>query len=165
MPVTKEQVNDTLPKRFKGLKFGIQSNQDIANQAVVEISNRLLYDIENERAAYRHGPLDPQLGISNKTSRCQTCNELLHKCTGHFGYVKLPLPVFHAGYLRFIMSTLQEICKVYLSTPMRTSPCVHAIDTPRIVDVFSSKRMSDSLSSRNCDDPISTICAEIEFAR
>jgi DNA-directed RNA polymerase beta' subunit len=162
MPVTKEQVNDTLPKRFKGLKFGIQSNQDIANQAVVEISNRLLYDIENERAAYRHGPLDPQLGISNKTSRCQTCNELLHKCTGHFGYVKLPLPVFHAGYLRFIMSTLQEICKVYLVLPILS---VHVIDYRRIVDVFYFKRMSDSRFSRNCDGPISTICAEIESVR
>ncbi|KAF4974565.1 hypothetical protein FZEAL_8537 [Fusarium zealandicum] len=57
----KQQLVDKLPKRFAGIKFGIQSNQDIANQAVVEVSNRLLYDIENNRAPYRHGPLDPQL--------------------------------------------------------------------------------------------------------
>jgi len=38
-----------------------RSNQDIANQAVLEVSDRLLYDIENNRAPYRHGPLDPRL--------------------------------------------------------------------------------------------------------
>lgn len=38
-----------------------RSNQDISNQAVTEISNRLLYDIENNRAPYKNGPLDIQL--------------------------------------------------------------------------------------------------------
>jgi DNA-directed RNA polymerase III subunit RPC1 len=64
----KQQLVDKLPKRFKGLKFGIQSNQDIANQAVLEVSDRLLYDIENNRAPYRHGPLDSRL-VSDS---CQT---------------------------------------------------------------------------------------------
>ncbi|KAF5723694.1 DNA-directed RNA polymerase III subunit RPC1 [Fusarium mundagurra] len=57
----KQQLVDRLPKRISSIKFGIQSNQDIANQAVVEISDRLLYDIENNRAPYRHGPLDSRL--------------------------------------------------------------------------------------------------------
>ncbi|GAO15382.1 hypothetical protein UVI_02010460 [Ustilaginoidea virens] len=57
----KQQLVDQLPKRFNGIKFGIQSNQNIANQAVVEVSDRLLYDIENNRAPYRNGPLDPRL--------------------------------------------------------------------------------------------------------
>ncbi|KAK7398588.1 DNA-directed RNA polymerase III subunit C1 (rpo31) [Neonectria punicea] len=108
---TKQQLVDKLPKRFSGIKFGIQSNQDIANQAVVEVSNRLLYDIDNNRAPYHYGPLDPQLGTSSKLGRCATCHEALQNCNGHFGYVKLPLPAFHVGYLRFIMSILQEICK------------------------------------------------------
>lgn len=30
---------------------------------------------------------------------------------GHFGHVRLPLPVFHIGYLKYIQSTLQNICK------------------------------------------------------
>lgn len=76
----KQQCVDKLPKRFRGIKFGIQSvhrpsasciaaadslparsNQDIANQAVLEVSNRLLYDIEKNRAPHPHGPLDPRL--------------------------------------------------------------------------------------------------------
>lgn len=43
---------------------------------------------------------------------CATCQDVLANCTGHFGYVRLPLPAFHVGYLRFIISILQEICKV-----------------------------------------------------
>ncbi|KAK2738077.1 DNA-directed RNA polymerase iii largest [Colletotrichum kahawae] len=107
----KSQLVDKLPKRFKGIKFGIQSNQDIANQAVLEVSDRLLYDIEKNRAPYQHGPLDPRLGTSSKTGKCATCQESLQNCTGHFGHVRLPLPAFHIGYLRFVMMILQDICK------------------------------------------------------
>ncbi|CAM1500867.1 Fc.00g100290.m01.CDS01 [Cosmosporella sp. VM-42] len=121
----KQQVADKLPKRFRGIKFGIQSNQDIANQAVLEVSDRLLYDIENNRAPYRHGPLDSRLGTSSKIGKCSTCQESLKDCNGHFGHVRLPLPAFHVGYLRFIMSILQEICKdcarVLLEEPDRQS--------------------------------------------
>ncbi|KAM4065931.1 RNA polymerase rpb1 [Hirsutella rhossiliensis] len=121
----KQQLVDKLPKRFRGIKFGIQSNQDIANQAVLEVSDRLLYDIENNRAPYRHGPLDPRLGTSSKSGKCATCLDALQDCTGHFGHVRLPLPAFHIGYLRFVMSILQEICKdcgrVLLEEPDRRS--------------------------------------------
>ncbi|CAI4212150.1 unnamed protein product [Parascedosporium putredinis] len=119
----KAQLVDKLPKRFRELKFGVQSNQDIANQTVLEVSDRLLYDIENNRAPYSHGPLDPRLGTSSRSSNCRTCNEALQNCTGHFGHVRLPLPVFHIGYFRFTIAMLQNICKdcaqVLLTEPDR----------------------------------------------
>ncbi|KAL1838513.1 hypothetical protein VTK73DRAFT_4303 [Phialemonium thermophilum] len=119
----KQQLVDQLPKRFKGLKFGIQSNQDIVNQAVLEVSDRMLYDIENNRAPYRHGPLDPRLGTSSKTGLCATCLQPLQDCVGHFGHVRLPLPAFHIGYLRYVVMVLQNICKdcarVLLTEPER----------------------------------------------
>ncbi|CAK7208262.1 DNA-directed RNA polymerase III subunit C1 (rpo31) [Sporothrix bragantina] len=121
----KEQMVDQLPKRFKGIKFGIQSNQDIVNQAVLEVSDQMLYDIENNRAPYKHGPLDPRLGTSSKIGKCATCMQPLQLCTGHFGHIRLPLPVFHIGYLRFIQMILQNICKdcghVLLAEPDRRS--------------------------------------------
>lgn len=43
------------------IQMNVRSNQDITNQAVLEVSDRLLYDIENNRAPYNHGPLDPRL--------------------------------------------------------------------------------------------------------
>ena len=38
-----------------------RSNQDIANQAVLEVSDRMLYDVENLRKPVPHGPLDTRL--------------------------------------------------------------------------------------------------------
>ncbi len=95
----------------------------------------MLYDVVNERTPFSHGPLDPRLvsllvaayaqrcrvlwliifsiqGTSSKISNCATCQQPLQFCTGHFGHVRLPLPAFHIGYLRFIMTILQNICKV-----------------------------------------------------
>ncbi|KAK3350192.1 hypothetical protein B0T25DRAFT_261974 [Lasiosphaeria hispida] len=110
-PPVKEQLVDQLPKRFKALKFGIQSHQDIVNQGVLEVSDNLLYDVENGRKPFPHGPLDPRLGTSSKTGTCETCYLSLQNCMGHFGHVRLPLPVFHIGYLKYIQATLQNICK------------------------------------------------------
>ena len=35
----------------------------------------------------------------------------LSDCAGHFGYIQLELPVFHAGYFRHTLTILQCICK------------------------------------------------------
>ncbi|KAK4214684.1 DNA-directed RNA polymerase III subunit RPC1 [Rhypophila decipiens] len=110
LPV-KRQLVDHVPKRFKALKFGIQSPQDIVNQGVLQVSTNNLYDLSNGRRPLPHGLLDPRLGTSSKTGACDTCQLPLANCPGHFGYVKLPLPVFHIGYLKYIQATLQNICK------------------------------------------------------
>ncbi|KAI1179141.1 DNA-directed RNA polymerase III subunit RPC1 [Nemania sp. FL0916] len=107
----KHQVVDKLPKRFKNLKFGVQSNQDIVNQGVLEVSDRSMYDIDKGREPTQNGVLDKRLGTSSKTGICTTCNERLADCIGHFGYVRLPLPAFHIGYIKFTISILQNICK------------------------------------------------------
>ncbi|RYP72490.1 hypothetical protein DL771_004130 [Monosporascus sp. 5C6A] len=119
----KRQVVDKLPKKFKQIKFGIQSNQDIVNQGVIEVSDRSMYDIERGREPTQNGVLDKRLGISGKTAHCATCDLRLQDCTGHFGHVRLPLPAFHIGYIKFTISILQSICKdcsrVLLTEPER----------------------------------------------
>ena len=52
-----------------------------------------------------------RLGVSDKVSTCATCELKLADCAGHFGYIKLSLPVFHIGYLKHTLSLLQCICK------------------------------------------------------
>jgi hypothetical protein len=53
----------------------------------------------------------PPQGISNKMAICETCNMKLADCAGHFGYIKLELPVFHIGYFKNTLQVLQCICK------------------------------------------------------
>ncbi|KAK7517511.1 hypothetical protein IWZ03DRAFT_173824 [Phyllosticta citriasiana] len=122
----KEQVVDRVPKRITELQFGILSNQDIVNQAVIEISDRHIYDAGSQgptRNVTKHGPLDGRLGISAKSAICETCGEDLKSCNGHFGHIKLALPAFHIGYLKMIIEVLHSICKecsnILLDEPAR----------------------------------------------
>lgn len=94
------------------------SSQDIVNQGVVQVCDRALYDLARERAPAANGPLDPLMGISGKVGYCQTCGEPMQKCNGHFGYVKLALPALHIGYLKKVITVLQNICKVHI-VPIR----------------------------------------------
>ncbi|KAF2138602.1 uncharacterized protein K452DRAFT_290746 [Aplosporella prunicola CBS 121167] len=110
----KEQVVDRVPKRITELQFGILSNQDIVNQAVIEVSDRHVYDAVSTgptRNVTKHGPMDGRMGISSKNANCDTCGEDLKACNGHFGHVKLALPAFHIGYLKMILEVLHNICK------------------------------------------------------
>lgn len=43
---------------------------------------------------------------------CTTCGQDLTDCPGHFGYIRLALPIFHVGYFNEIINILQCICKV-----------------------------------------------------
>ena len=74
--------------------------------------DRDLYSATKDRAPAINGPLDTRLGISGKNGICDTCGEALVQCNGHFGYIKLALPVFHIGYVKMIIGLLQRICKV-----------------------------------------------------
>ena len=40
-----------------------------------------------------NGVLDRRLGISDKHNSCETCGMRMQDCPGHFGYIRLELPV------------------------------------------------------------------------
>lgn len=51
-------------------------------------------------------------GPNEKGGTCPTCHQDHTHCVGHYGYIKLALPVFHIGYFRPTINMLQCICKV-----------------------------------------------------
>ncbi|CAE8601876.1 unnamed protein product [Polarella glacialis] len=51
------------------------------------------------------------MGPGNKSDVCGTCGKKLEDCVGHFGNVRLALPVYHAGFLRQTYQLLQCLCK------------------------------------------------------
>ena len=75
-----------------------------------QVSSRELFTMPARTPAHG-GCLDARLGVSDKISTCKTCHSKLVDCAGHFGYVKLALPVFHIGYMRHTLQILQCICK------------------------------------------------------
>ena len=42
---------------------------------------------------------------------CKTCGEQYDGCSGHFGHIRLALPLFHYGYFKLTIAILQMICK------------------------------------------------------
>lgn len=113
----KRQFQDNNPKRIKALKFGLLSSADILSQSVAWLTDRNLYDTyaplgpRNARTVVKNGPLDLRLGTSNNSVKCETCDQQLKNCNGHFGHVKLALPVFHVGFMKNIVEILHCICK------------------------------------------------------
>ena len=97
------------------------------NLGVLEVCDRELYDADKNRAAKDNGPLDGHMGISGKTGYCETCEQNLEACSGHFGHVRLALPVFHIGYFKMIITILQEICKVRVVSPQAFKDTVHTV--------------------------------------
>ncbi|ORY11690.1 DNA-directed RNA polymerase III subunit RPC1 [Clohesyomyces aquaticus] len=111
----KAQVVDTVPKKIKHVQFGIFSHQELVKQAVLEVSDRNVYDVGStgaNRILTANGPMDELMGISKGGSdKCKTCRADLKTCNGHFGHIKLALPAFHVGFLRMIIEVLHCICK------------------------------------------------------
>ncbi|KAL6450160.1 RPC1 DNA-directed RNA polymerase III subunit RPC1 [Candida maltosa Xu316] len=101
----KEVVVDIAPKCIKGLEFGALSAKDIISQSEVEIQT------QKGRVPKQYGALDTKMGISSNSQECSTCHGNLASCHGHFGHIRLALPVFHVGYFKNIISILQCVCK------------------------------------------------------
>jgi len=78
---------------------------------MVQVEYRNLYNPESNEP-FKNGPLDREMGVSEKNGTCGTCDKGLAECPGHFGNLRLELPVFHIGYFKHTLNILQMICKV-----------------------------------------------------
>ncbi|CDS14109.1 Putative DNA-directed RNA polymerase [Lichtheimia ramosa] len=98
------------------------SPQNMVKIGELEVTQRDLYQPES-RTPVKGGVLDLRMGTSNKQSTCETCGKGMQDCAGHWGYMKLVLPIFHIGYFRATINILQDICKtcsrVMLEEPER----------------------------------------------
>lgn len=115
----KELVEDKEPpQKIDCIDFSICSGEEIVRNAVMEVTRDDMYTTvpsapgqPSIREAATGGPLDRRMGTTNKDSKCKTCDEFLTECSGHFGHLRLTLPVFHQGYFKAIIACLASICK------------------------------------------------------
>ncbi|PKI83673.1 hypothetical protein MVES_002587 [Malassezia vespertilionis] len=106
----KELVMQDAPKKIKNIQFGVMSQAEIMNLAELEVVTRDIYDLPNRQPRVG-GVLDRRMGVSDKVSTCETCGLHMADCVGHYGYIKLVLPVFHIGFFKHVISILQMVCK------------------------------------------------------
>ena len=97
-------------KKIDRIKFMLLSDSNINNLALTEIKHKTIHDIET-RKPFSGGPLDLKLGVSTTETKCETCNQGLQDCPGHWGKISLILPVFHIALFKEIINILNSICK------------------------------------------------------
>ena len=98
------------PTKIDRIRFGMLSGADMERMSVLKVTSKELYKMSTTEPA-PNGCLDPRLGVSSKSEVCATCGNRLAECVGHFGHIKLALPVFHIGYIASTLLVLQCICK------------------------------------------------------
>ena len=92
------------------IQFSLLRPQDLHRGSTVAISEHRLHK-DDGLTPFNGGPKDIRMGTSESVHNCETCKKSLFDCPGHFGFVKLALPVFHVGYFKHTMAVLQAVCK------------------------------------------------------
>jgi len=146
----KEGIN-----QIKEIQFGVFSPSDIAKLSTIECVNPSLYDKRGMPIPY--SAIDPCLGVNQKDRDCPTCKKNIENCPGHFGYVRLNLPIFHIGFFKKIIEILRCICKncsrVLLSEEEKNN----------IRLKFSKLKKISSSRMKNIIGEITKLCAKVKI--
>jgi DNA-directed RNA polymerase beta' subunit len=96
------QMNNPI-RELTSIEFGILSPEEIISQSCFEVTNakRINDNLYNSC-------LDPRSGSLSKL--CETCNQDVWNCPGHFGHIKLNTPIFHPLFLSYIVTLLKVFC-------------------------------------------------------
>lgn len=55
--------------------------------------------------------VNPFLGLPLESGKCESCGTAEHgKCEGHFGYIQLPIPVYHPSHVSELKHILSLVC-------------------------------------------------------
>ncbi|KAL1914514.1 DNA-directed RNA polymerase II subunit RPB1 [Calcarisporiella thermophila] len=94
--------------RVTGVQFGILSPEEIKAMGYVKVEHPEILDEAGQPK--RGGLFDPRLGTIDRHRYCETCDQKMAECPGHFGYIELAKPVFHIGFLNKVKKILECVC-------------------------------------------------------
>jgi DNA-directed RNA polymerase III subunit RPC1 len=135
MPKEQYREADAI-KTISHVSFSLDSAEQMQQSSHLHVKVKSLYNQDQKRTPLANGVLDLKLGVSQKGTICETCNQGLNECVGHFGYLDLALPVFHIGHFRATVTILQTTCKT----------CSRVMLKDEDAKVFSKKLMNPNLS-------------------
>jgi DNA-directed RNA polymerase II subunit RPB1 len=107
MSIYKELSYDHEIDPIKGIRFAILSPDEILRSSVAEIYKTDTYvGIE----PVINGLFDPRMGILDHSKVCQTCEQKMVFCPGHFGHIQLAKPVFYIQFFDVVKKILKCVC-------------------------------------------------------
>ncbi|KPI37528.1 DNA-directed RNA polymerase II subunit RPB1 [Cyphellophora attinorum] len=96
-------------RTIEEIQFGLFSQKESERLAVIDIEYPETMDEARLRPREK-GPNDPHLGTIDRNFKCATCEEDQVECPGHFGVIKLAVPVYHHGFLKQVKKILETVC-------------------------------------------------------
>ena len=143
-------VEVTAPRKIRSVRFSLMSPQEIGKCGVFHVFERNLYQMP-QRVPLPNGILDTRMGTTDKKgAECATCKGKLIDCAGHFGYIKLEMPVFHIGYFKNIIAILQQVCKTcsrVMLSPEEKTQYLKRFRNPRL-EIVPRRALSKKLSEK-----------------
>lgn len=89
--------------------FGVLSQKQIMDMSIGEINNPKLVGIE--KSENLSGTVyDPKMGTIVNGKNCETCNQNVWDCPGHFGHITLNEPIVHPLYHKNVINFLSCFC-------------------------------------------------------
>nr|UXY87553.1 DNA-directed RNA polymerase II largest chain [Cryptomonas curvata] len=87
-------------KKIKSIQFSILSPTEIKKYSVAKIVNDATFE---NNLPKKGGLMDTRLGVVEKDFFCSTDMCSYIECPGYFGHIELQKPVFHEGFMEFIL--------------------------------------------------------------
>ena len=93
--------------RVGRVDFGILNADEIERMSVVDVSDVNIYHRGKPQV---NGINDHRMGTVDRRLLCGTCGCDVRFCPGHTGFINLPLPCFHIGYVEQTIKVLRSTC-------------------------------------------------------
>lgn len=123
----------------------------------VEVNSYELYD--KQQRIVRSGPLDMKMGVGKKDLLCATCKRTIETCPGHFGHLRLNLPIVHIGFFKALLNILKCVCKtcgnVLLAEEQKNDMLKKMLklsDNPTARAVHSKKLVKECGKNKKCSE-------------
>lgn len=104
---TMASSNKAPPARLRGVQFGLLTDAEIRNQAVLEVNEATLHTRGCTKAG---GPADARFGSSSRFMLCGHCKQGVDACPGHTGFIAFPYPMPHVGFCAYLQKVINCFC-------------------------------------------------------
>jgi DNA-directed RNA polymerase beta' subunit len=94
-----------LVSEIKTIKFGILSEDEILQQSAFEVTTSKI--VGSNLYGTVHDPRSGPIG----STKCETCKQTEWDCPGHFGHIKLNMPILHPLFLNHVVNILNIFCE------------------------------------------------------
>lgn len=97
------------PFKPQSIEFDVWSEQDVRKLSVAKIHTYIAFDALGYPVP--GGPYDSRLGpLKFNSDPCTTCGNNMMKCSGHYGHIELPFPVFNPLFTPIVANILKASC-------------------------------------------------------